>query len=56
MQGQPDTHAQAKEILAGMVGLFVDREVETKGLDYIDTEVAKRHGRRQAEEKLANEF
>ncbi|CEI61498.1 hypothetical protein FVEN_g9409 [Fusarium venenatum] len=51
--GEPDSHAQAKEILAGFVGAFVDREIETKGLDYVDAEKAKRHGRQHAEEQLS---
>ncbi|KAI6771560.1 hypothetical protein HG531_009185 [Fusarium graminearum] len=50
--GQPDSHAKAKEILAGFVGAFVDREVETRGLDFIDAEKAKRHGRDHVEEQL----
>ncbi|KZZ92126.1 hypothetical protein AAL_06336 [Moelleriella libera RCEF 2490] len=53
--GHPDSHAKAKEILAGAIGFFVDREVETKGLDFIDREEAKRHAQRQAEEALASE-
>ncbi|KAJ5337208.1 hypothetical protein N7541_005370 [Penicillium brevicompactum] len=39
--GPPDSHAQAKEIMAGFAGAFIDREVETKGLDLIDRERAK---------------
>ena len=30
--GKPDSHAKAKEILAGFAGAFVDRMVETKGV------------------------
>jgi len=41
--GQPDSHAKAKEIFAGFAGAFVDREVETRGLDFVDRERAKRH-------------
>ncbi|KAL6917203.1 hypothetical protein ACHAPO_005993 [Fusarium lateritium] len=51
--GEPDNHAQAKELLAGLVGAFVDREIETKGLDYVDAEKAKRHGRQHVEEQLS---
>jgi len=40
--GAPPSHALAKEILAGAAGAFIDREVETKGLDFIDKEKAKR--------------
>jgi hypothetical protein len=50
--GEPDSHAKAKEFLAGAIGAFVDREVETRGLDFIDKEEAKRHGERHAEEQL----
>ena len=46
----------AKELLAGAVGAFVDREVETRGLDFIDREEAKRHGRQQAEEQLGRQY
>ncbi|KAF8233384.1 hypothetical protein L208DRAFT_1267058, partial [Tricholoma matsutake] len=42
--GHPDSHAKAKEILAGFAGAFIDRMVETKGLDYLDAQKAKRHG------------
>ncbi|KAL6835037.1 hypothetical protein V8C40DRAFT_261703 [Trichoderma camerunense] len=54
--GHPDEHAQAKEILAGAIGFFVDREVETKGLDFIDRERAKRHAQEQAEQQLNNQY
>ncbi|KAF5635827.1 phosphoglycerate mutase family [Fusarium sp. NRRL 52700] len=54
--GKPDSHAKAKEFIAGAIGAFVDREVETKGLDFIDREEAKRHGRRHAEEALQQEY
>ncbi|KAI6155552.1 hypothetical protein BKA82DRAFT_17603 [Pisolithus tinctorius] len=50
--GQPDSHAKAKEILAGLAGAFVDREVETKGLDFVDRERAKRHARTQIDEQF----
>ena len=34
--GQPDSHAKAKELFAGFAGAFLDRMIETKGMDYID--------------------
>ncbi|CAG7854678.1 SubName: Full=Related to phosphoglycerate mutase family protein, putative-Aspergillus clavatus {ECO:0000313/EMBL:CCA66420.1} [Serendipita indica DSM 11827] len=52
--GQPASHAEAKELLAGFVGAFIDREVETKGLDYIDAEKAKRHARENVHQQLAD--
>ncbi|EPS32494.1 hypothetical protein PDE_07454 [Penicillium oxalicum 114-2] len=50
--GHPDEHHQAKEILAGVIGDFVDREVEVQGLDFIDRDWAKRHAQRRAEIEL----
>ncbi|KAJ5094279.1 hypothetical protein N7456_010140 [Penicillium angulare] len=47
--GQPASHAQAKEILAGFAGAFVDREVESKGLDFVDREKAKYQARQHIE-------
>src|SRR5262245_22321517 len=32
--GHPDSHAMAKELLAGFAGAFIDREVETKGVSH----------------------
>lgn len=56
LSGKPDSHAQAKEILAGLAGAFIDREVETKGLDFVDREKAKYHARQQLEEASAQDF
>ncbi|CAE6404113.1 unnamed protein product [Rhizoctonia solani] len=50
--GQPDDHATAKELLAGFVGAFLDREVETKGLDWYDRERAERQAQEHAESAL----
>jgi len=47
--GQPVNHAVAKELLAGFTGAFVDREVETRGLDAFDRERAKHDARKRAE-------
>ncbi|KAJ5719044.1 CipC1 protein [Penicillium malachiteum] len=44
--GKPESHEKAKEIMAGFAGAFVDREVETRGLDFIDKEKAKREARK----------
>ncbi|KIO14743.1 hypothetical protein M404DRAFT_120028 [Pisolithus tinctorius Marx 270] len=43
--GEPDNHATAKELLAGFAGAFIDREFETEGLDYLDKQKAKNHGK-----------
>ncbi|KAJ5349337.1 hypothetical protein N7541_007064 [Penicillium brevicompactum] len=46
--GQPESHAKAKEILAGFAGAFIDREVESRGLDFVDKEKAKYQAREHA--------
>ncbi|CAE6464037.1 unnamed protein product [Rhizoctonia solani] len=53
--GQPADHATAKELLAGFTGAFVDREVETRGLDFIDRERAKSQAKEQAEGALSQQ-
>ncbi|TRM67529.1 hypothetical protein BD626DRAFT_533950 [Schizophyllum amplum] len=54
--GQPASHAEAKELLAGFAGAFIDRTVETKGLDFFDKEKAKRHAKQQYEGALDNNY
>ncbi|RPD67153.1 hypothetical protein L226DRAFT_565900 [Lentinus tigrinus ALCF2SS1-7] len=49
-EGKPESHEKAKEIMAGFAGAFIDRMVETKGLDFVDRERAKRHAQTQVEE------
>ncbi|KAF8607004.1 CipC1 protein [Ceratobasidium sp. AG-I] len=44
-EGKPDSDAQAKEIVAGLAGAFIDDIVESKGLGYIDKERVKHHGK-----------
>ena len=51
--GEPGSHAEAKEILAGFTGAFVDREAETRGMDMYDRERAKRSAQEQAEQGLS---
>ncbi|KAJ5160593.1 uncharacterized protein N7482_007597 [Penicillium canariense] len=48
--GQPESHDKAKEIMAGFAGAFIDREVETRGLDFIDSEKAKYRAREHIDE------
>ncbi|EPQ59499.1 hypothetical protein GLOTRDRAFT_33811 [Gloeophyllum trabeum ATCC 11539] len=52
--GKPQSHEEAKELLAGITGGFVDRIVETKGLDFVDREKAKHQARQRAEGALSN--
>ncbi|OCF33240.1 hypothetical protein I317_03697 [Kwoniella heveanensis CBS 569] len=51
-EGKPQSHARAKEILAGLAAAEVDKLFETKGLDMYDREEAKRHAKQQAVEAL----
>lgn len=50
--GKIENHARAKEVVAGLIGAFVDREVETKGLDFVDREKVKHHARERAENQM----
>jgi len=54
--GQPPSHAEAKEIIASVTGAFVDRLAETKGLNFIDKEKAKRQAQQQAEAQIAPSY
>ncbi|KAJ6546693.1 hypothetical protein DFH09DRAFT_1248978 [Mycena vulgaris] len=63
--GTPASHSKAKEIMAGLAGAFVDRIVETKGLDFVDTQKAKHAGvclksslysKKHYEENLESQF
>jgi len=53
--GKPDSHAEAKELIAGFAAAFIDREVETKGLDFIDKQKAKRQARQQVDEQFTED-
>ncbi|KAJ7104168.1 hypothetical protein B0H15DRAFT_12520 [Mycena belliarum] len=49
--GKPQSHAEAKELIAAFAGAFIDREVETRGLDFIDKEKAKYDGSAQERQR-----
>ncbi|KAI0133069.1 hypothetical protein F4776DRAFT_625974 [Hypoxylon sp. NC0597] len=55
-EGKAVNHAFAKELLAGIAGAEVDKLVETKGLDFIDREKAKRHAKEQAEHLYDSQY
>ncbi|TPX63617.1 hypothetical protein SpCBS45565_g06485 [Spizellomyces sp. 'palustris'] len=46
--GQPQSHSQMKEILAGLAAAEVDKLFETKGLDWLDRDRAKQQAIAQA--------
>jgi hypothetical protein len=48
-QGEEVSHGFAKEMLAAFVGAEVDKLFETKGLDYLDRDEAKRRAMEQAQ-------
>jgi len=52
-EGKPVNHKAAIELIAGLAGGFVDRVVETKGLDFVDKEKAKHEAKKKAEAGLA---
>ncbi|KAK7033105.1 hypothetical protein R3P38DRAFT_2773563 [Favolaschia claudopus] len=54
--GKPQSHAQAKELLAAFAGAFIDREVETHGMDFIDKEKAKYDAHKAASDAAAKEY
>ncbi|OAD78678.1 hypothetical protein PHYBLDRAFT_107153, partial [Phycomyces blakesleeanus NRRL 1555(-)] len=57
-EGKPQDHTIAKEILAGFAAGALDKLIETKGLDYLDRQKAKKDAESQVkqyydEEQLA---
>lgn len=42
--------------MAGFAGAFIDREVETRGLDFIDRERAKRQAEQHIEQADESRF
>ena len=48
--GQPASHAEAKELLAGFAGAFVDREVEPRIEDAYDREKIQRDAVQQCQQ------
>ncbi|KAK7033104.1 hypothetical protein R3P38DRAFT_2773562 [Favolaschia claudopus] len=54
--GKPQTHTEAKELLAAFAGAFIDREVETHGMDFVDKEKAKYDAHKAASEAVAKEY
>ncbi|KAK0518726.1 hypothetical protein OC834_007627, partial [Tilletia horrida] len=55
-EGKPANHALAKELLAGFAGAEVDKLFETKGLDFLSREQAKRHVQQEAEQAYDQQY
>ncbi|KAF8885093.1 CipC-like protein [Gymnopilus junonius] len=54
--GKPTSHEKAKELLAGFSAAFVDRIVETKGLDFVDKEKAKHEAKKKLHEASSADY
>jgi len=54
--GKPVSHEKAKEIFAGFAAVAIDRLVETKGLDFIDKQKAKRDAEKHAKDQIASGY
>jgi len=55
-EGKPMSHGFAREALAALAGAEADKLFETKGLDFVDREEAKRHAKRQAEDLYDQQY
>ncbi|KAK0615922.1 hypothetical protein B0T17DRAFT_496994 [Bombardia bombarda] len=55
-EGKTVDHAFAKEALAGLAAAETDKLFETKGLDFVDREQARRHASRQAEQLYDQQY
>ncbi|RAK99591.1 DUF3759 domain-containing protein [Aspergillus ibericus CBS 121593] len=54
--GKPDNHAQAKEILAGLAGAFIDKEFEEKGIPFAEREKMKWEARKHIDQTEESQF
>ncbi|KAJ6576419.1 hypothetical protein DFH09DRAFT_980480 [Mycena vulgaris] len=54
--GKPQSHAEAKELLAAFAGAFIDKEVESHGLDFVDKEKAKYDAHKKASEAVSSDY
>jgi hypothetical protein len=54
--GETVNHGFAKELLAGFASAEVDRLAETKGMDFLDREEAKRHAKQQSEQLYDQQY
>ncbi|KDQ14865.1 hypothetical protein BOTBODRAFT_55064 [Botryobasidium botryosum FD-172 SS1] len=54
--GKPQSHDEAKAIFAAGAAAFIDREAETKGLDFIDKEKTKREATNHFSNDVYNQY
>ncbi|KAH8548018.1 hypothetical protein BGW37DRAFT_431820 [Umbelopsis sp. PMI_123] len=55
-EGKTVNHAFAKEMLAAFAGAEIDKLIETRGLNFLDREKAKRHAQHQLHEYYEREY
>jgi hypothetical protein len=55
-EGKPQSHALAKEILAGIAAAEADKLFETKGLNFLDREKAKHQAKKAAEQMYEERY
>lgn len=55
-EGKPVLHAFAKELLAGIAGGEVDRLFETRGLNYLDRDAARRTAQEYAQQNYDRHY
>jgi len=55
-EGKPVSHEFAKEAIAAVAGVEVDRLAETKGADYIDREEAKHKAKKNAQDLYDQQY
>ncbi|GAA5985382.1 hypothetical protein JCM11641_006382 [Rhodosporidiobolus odoratus] len=53
--GKPESHQVARELFAAFAAAEADKLIETKGLDFLDKEEAKRQARQQAESAISED-
>ncbi|KAG8893541.1 hypothetical protein FRB99_001880 [Tulasnella sp. 403] len=54
--GDPSEHPHAKAAGVALIGAFVDRMVETKGLDFLDKQKAKKEAEKRFEGQLQSNY
>ncbi|GAA5886627.1 hypothetical protein JCM6882_005838 [Rhodosporidiobolus microsporus] len=54
--GKPESHERARELFAAFAAAEADKLIETRGLDFLDKEEAKRQARQHAEQAVTPDF
>jgi len=54
--GKPPTHARAKEIFAALIGVFIEREFENRGMNSSDKHKVKHEAELHVAEMLATHY